>query len=188
MADIFIGFIFSSILSSAVVPSTGNFAVTSAQSSGVQIAAQSPTAVRVSVSPSHSTLTPEVLAKVLKCIDAIGAYHQIAVSFAKVLGLNSGGQPWLDRQISADGTDKLVHTFIVNRGSDPDLIMYVRDGTRVQVFRSTRDGKALAAMDYDTQTKAINVHTLDEAQKGLDLEIGFWVRSADTLPNVENSK
>jgi hypothetical protein len=198
-------FVFSALLTSAFVPTTGDAALASAGAPAVQLAVQSaingvrgqifadgaqvalpapastPASVPASTRPSQPTFTPEALAQLLKAVAERGVDREISAPFASALKLN-GGQTWPDRQYSVNGTDNLVHAFIISRGADQDLILYVRDSKTVHVFRCTREGKSLAAMDYDLQSKAITPRTADEAQTDLDAEVGFWVRSSANLP------
>lgn len=198
-------FVFSILLTSAFVPSNGEVALASAGAPGVQMALQSalngmrgqtfaggaqaalpapastPAAIPVSAPASGSALTPEVLNKLLQLVATKGGDKEMSASFVNALGLSPANQGWPDRQLTTLGSDNFIHVFIISRGSNPDLVMYYRDGNNVHAFRSTRDGKALGALNFDTQSKVITVRTADEAQKELDDELGFWSRSVDKL-------
>jgi hypothetical protein len=130
----------------------------------------------------NSALTPEVAKKIETAVTENGRDHTINAVYATALGLTAN-LDWPDRQLLMNGTDGMVHAFIISRGDDKDFVLYVHlpDGSSVDTFHTRRDGTLVKAITFNIATKEITLPDVGEAQKKLDDEIGFWTRSADKL-------
>ena len=199
-------FVFSVLLTSAFVPSGGDVALASAGAPAVQMAVQSvlnglraqglaggadlafPAPGDRSGTPdattpdAGSTLTSQILEKMLQLIVLKGKDQDIAASFAGPLGLVAAGQNWPERQIATkSGSDGSIHGFAVGRGDDQNLVVYTRRADALHIFRVTREGKAVAALVSDAKTGVIAIRALAEAQAEVDEEFSLWAKGVDKL-------
>lgn len=197
-------FIFSAVLTSAFIPAPSDASLAAAGAPAVQAAIQSamngvrtqvfaggaavalpaPASTPAALPASGTTnqpLSPELLSKLLRLVAVKGTDREATAPFANALGLTPAGQGWPDRQIGANGADKIVHAFIVSRGTDQDVLLYISRPDSALIFRSQRDGKIVSALSFDKQTSALTIRNPDEAQKDLDSEFVFWANNVDTL-------
>jgi hypothetical protein len=199
-------FVFSTILTSALIPSSGNVSLASAGAPAVQMAVQTalgglraegmaggtalelpvpattPTAAPAAApSAPASALTPEIMKKMLQLIAAKGTDREAVAAYANPLGLTAAGQGWPDRQISAKGNDIVIHGFAVSRGSDQDLLLYSNTPTIVHIYRANRNGKIVTALLLDKSAGQIITRAPAEAQSDLDAEFVYWAANVDSL-------
>jgi hypothetical protein len=199
-------FIFSAILTSALIPSSGDVALASAGAPAVQMAVQSvmnglrsqglaggaelvlppavdaPASVPAATPSGPEKLTPDLLSKLLRLNTLKGTERVVPAPFANALGLGKPGQGWPDHDIGITfASDNLTHGFAVSRGTDQDVLISVRYPESIRTIRSTRDGKAVAGLVYDHTTNLITLMPIDQAQTGLDAEFAFWAAGIDKL-------
>ncbi|MES2326477.1 MAG: hypothetical protein V4499_03995 [Pseudomonadota bacterium] len=141
-----------------------------------------PSAAAPSFPAGGQTTTQVFLDKMTRLILSKGVDKAVSVDYVNALGLTPAGQDWPDHQIAADATDKTSHAFTISRGTDQDLVLYVRrtDGI-FYVFRASRGGKSLAALTVNPQTHVITKRDADAVQKELDDEFAFWAHNVDKL-------
>jgi hypothetical protein len=200
-------FIFSMILTSAFVPTSGDAALAAAGAPAVQAAVQSalnglraqgfagsagialppapaetPTAAPPASLPAASgpVFNAEVMNKVLQLISSKGKDGTVSPAIASTLGLTSG-ETWLDHKVAVIAPDKMNHGFAISRGADQDVVLYVRYPDTVHIFRAHRDGTLVAALTYNNQTQAIVVLPIAEAQAEHASELAIWAGSIDKL-------
>jgi hypothetical protein len=128
-----------------------------------------------------SALPPKLMSKMLQLITLKGVDRDVAVPIANALGLSASGQTWPDRQVvvrTPPSTDK--HGFMVNRGSDQDVVLYIRLPDNAHAFRAHRNGRVVTALILDLKTNQITMRTPNEAQSELDSEIAYWTKNVDS--------
>jgi hypothetical protein len=145
-------FVFSLILTSALIPSNGDVSLAAVGAPGAQMAVQSmlnglraegfsagselalppsvpaPSAAPAAAVPTPaSPLTPELLGKMMKVLALTGKDHAVPAYIANPLGLTATGQNWPDRQImiTEDVNDPAAfrHGIASSLGSDLDLAL-----------------------------------------------------------------
>src|ERR1035437_10020156 len=112
---------------------------------GSNIMAQLPAGTQPTTIPTTApapALTPALMNKMLKMIASEGNDQKVAAKFANALGLTAAGENWLVRQIADIASDKIVHAFSINRGSDQDLVLYTAREDDFHIFRANRDGRS----------------------------------------------
>jgi hypothetical protein len=200
-------FVFSAILTSAFIPSTGNVAMASAGAPAVQLAVQSalngmsahgfagaaelalpaapsasPASLPAKAVAANPTLTPELLGKLLQLVARDGFDKEAASDITIALGITAAGQTWPARQFTGptiDGTIK--HAFVISRGSDQDVLLYIRRGDGAHFFRARRDGKLVTAAIFTSSPRQITMRAPEDAQPELESEIAYWAANADEL-------
>jgi hypothetical protein len=197
-------FVFSTLLTSAFVPSAGNVALAAAGAPAVQMAVQSalnglraegmaagadltlaspgalPATAPATAAPKPiSALTPQLLDKMLRLVTSLGDDHAVPAKFATPLGFAVG---WPVHQLAVNDADGITaHDFAVHRGSDEDLLVFRHDAINGQFYRCHRDGKIVAGINFDPKSGQVTTLALDDAQKRLDAEFAFWAANADAV-------
>lgn len=195
-------FIFSLLLTSALIPAPGNVSLAAAGAPAAQMAAQTilkglrgegiagsaelalptpsatPAATAAStpaVSVSVTGLTSELMAKMLKLIASQGVDREFLAPLANALGIGAAGQAWSSRSITAGDAASGVHGFYISRGNDQDIVATLMvTGKSLYCYRAHRDGTVVAAFIGDVATQKITPRDLPDAQKGFDTEISLW--------------
>ena len=155
-------FVFSLILTSAFVPSSGDVSLAAVGAPGVQMAVQSmlnglraegfpggaefalppsvsaPNAAPAATAPTPaSPLSPELLGKMMKVGALIGKDRAVPAYIANPLGLTATGQVWPARQVSVTGDANdpaaFLHGIAYSLGSDQDLAL-VQARPEAQVY------------------------------------------------------
>ncbi len=166
-------FLFSTILTSALIASSGEVALVSA--------AAPASALAETVPDGPAKLTSELLSRMLRANTLRGNDTVNPAAFANTLGLGAAGKDWPDRQLNVNGTSEILHGFAVSLGTDPDILIYTSRPDSIHVFRSTRDGKAVTALVYDRKTNTITMRAAGDVQPELEDEFGFWARTVDKI-------
>lgn len=205
-------FVFSLLLTSALIPSAGNVSLAAAGAPAAQMAVQtvlnglraqgfagsaesilpSPAATPASASAAAPkaapSLTPEVMGKMLKLIAEKGVDRDLIAVMANSLGLSASGQTWASRSISATSGDGSIHGFYISRGAEQDLVISLGvPGKAVYAYRTRRDGTATAAVVLDLQTRQTTMRSPDEAQKSLDAEVALWSGVVSNTATASNN-
>jgi hypothetical protein len=134
-----------------------------------------------SIPDATATLSPGTLNKILQLIASKGEDGNVGAKVANALGMTAAGQPWADHKIAVASPDKVIHGFTISRGSDEDVIIYARWPDGIHIFRAHRDGKLVAALSFNPQTRMITTRDAAAARQELDDEFTFWTRSVDGL-------
>jgi hypothetical protein len=200
-------FVFSMILTSALIPSAGDASLASAGSSAAQLAVQSalnglrsegfagssqlalpaPAASPMASAPATASspgpvLTSDLMGKILKAIQLFGGDKNADAGIASALGLTAPGQTWPDRQLGSQlDNETAMHGFVISRGSEQDVMIYLSTGDTALIFRSTRDGKVVAALNRNKKTRQITMLNPREAQAALNTEIAYWAANIDDI-------
>lgn len=164
-------FVFSVILTVALVPSSGG---------AEPVTLDAPPLIPEAAAPANVTsmLTPEVIKKIRQLIALTGTDNVLFAPVANALGFTAPGLPWLNRQITNGSIlDNLAHVIGVSRGNDPDFMIYTQGPTEVHFFRVDPDGKVVAALIGDLKTGRITMRTPD--QRELNNELAFWAGTID---------
>lgn len=141
----------------------------------IPLSGSSMAAVQASSQAPATTLTPEVMGKILKLIAEKGIDREMIAIVANSLGLSASGQTWASRSITLDEKNGTFHGFYISRGAEPDLVISLNLlGKVLYVYRVRRDGTATAALILDEQTRQVTMRTPAEAQKSLDVELARW--------------
>lgn len=190
-------FVFSLLLTSALIPSSSNVSLAAAGApaaqmaatavlnglraqglaGGAEVALPSPAATPAAVSPVSSpapTLTPEIMVKLTKLVADKGVDRELIPLVANTLGLTPAGQTWASRSVSYTETNGTGHSFYISRTADPDLVIALNVPGKTYGFRLHRDGTAVAAFVFDIPTRQITMLTSAEAQKSTDGQVAFW--------------
>lgn len=123
-----------------------------------------------------TSLTPDLLNKLLDLDARKGTDREAAAPIANALGLTASGQAWPIREIATPDaeTPSVLHGFAVNRGAARDIIVTRRNPDKIRVFRAQRDGVVVSAMIFDLQTRQATIRVPAEAQAELDAEFTHW--------------
>ena len=205
-------FVFSLILTSAMIPSSGNVTMAAAGAPAAQMAAtavlsglraqglaggadvalpapaSTPAAIPVAARPAAGpTLTPETMAKLLKLVADKGVDRDLNPLAASTLGLVNSGQTWASRAVNWKENNGTLHSFYVNRGTDQDLAisLAIPDKT-IYGYRFHRDGTVITAFTFDMATRQITMLSADQAQKPLDAQVAFWINLAGNQVTASN--
>ena len=200
-------FVFSLLLTSALIPSGGDVALASTGAPAVQMAVQSalnglraqgfaggatvelpapaasPLAAPAAAAPDQaSPLTPEVMRKMLLYIAANGKDKDVIPLVANTLGLSATGQTWAGRSVGVRDESKVLYCFYVSRGSEEDILVSITTPDIVQAFRAHRDGKIVTAFTYDLAAQKMAVRAPAEAQPDLDSALRIWADYINDRP------
>jgi hypothetical protein len=205
-------FVFSLLLTSAMIPSAGNVSLAAAGAPAAQMAATAvlnglraqglpggadlalpapastpaaaPTPVRLASDPA---LNPTVLQKVLAMMVDKGVDRELLATVANPLGLTATGQTWASRSLTFKQNDGVLHGFYISRGSEQDLVISdAIPGKSMYVYRAHRDGTASAAIVMDLQTRAVTTRDPSEAQQSLNAEWALWTQTVANQTTASN--
>jgi hypothetical protein len=202
-------FVFSMILTSALVPSAGNVALASAGAPAAELAVQTalnglhaagfaggaqialPTpAATPSATPAAATsaptpsLSPELLNKILELLARRGYDKPLYAGYADFLKLAAPGQTWIYRGFSAvnHAHPNVLHAVAINQGPDQDmLISHVEIPVSIHLFRIGRDGKVISSMYMNLKTQEAVAPDPAEAQAEVNSEYAYWASAIDQL-------
>jgi hypothetical protein len=130
------------------------------------------------VAAQNSTLTPELLARMLDFIARKGTDRDVPAIFANGMFLTLAGQAWPSRQLVREEiTGGIIHSISISRGSNKDILLSKNTKERIDIYRIERDGILVVAGVYDLPTRDFNTRgTRDraEVQKEVDDELENW--------------
>ena len=130
-------------------------------------------------------LSPAVRDRVLDFIAGFGIDRDLPPIIANALGLSASGQTWpykeMDSEVDLGKSSGSRHIFAINRGAAPDLVIALRTGNAMLVFRTRRDGQVVTALSWDTSAAGVVMRTPAEAQADLNAEFSYWTRNVDGI-------
>ena len=130
-------------------------------------------------------LSPAVRDQVLDLIAGFGIDRDLPPIIANALGLSASGQTWpykeMDSEVDLGKSSGSRHIFAINRGAAPDLVIALRTGNAMLVFRTRRDGQVVTALSWDTSAAGVVMRTPAEAQADLNAEFSYWTRNVDGI-------
>jgi hypothetical protein len=134
-------------------------------------------------SPSEPrAIAPDVIAKLLKLIAAMGADTDLPAPIAVALGLAGSAQPWPDRQFGVQSDqDGAHHTVAIHRGGDQDMVYSVSGPAAVSVFRVSRDGALIKATAFFPDTGLTADLLRGQSLTDMAAEGRFWAAHVDAL-------